>query len=144
MLALSPSGGHRFFAGLHARTTVSPRTPIASIASAHDRTDAIASQLQQRACAYVFIGNLPQLSQAYGIDFAMAVSREVRRRLCFSFVRTESTDFAFLRDDCYLLWSNESFPVPVDASLTSACEYLESVLAHVAKRPIECVFCAIP
>jgi EAL domain-containing protein (putative c-di-GMP-specific phosphodiesterase class I) len=136
MLALSPSGGHRFFAGLHVRTTVSPRTLISSIASAHNRTDATASQLQQRACAYVFIGNLPQLSQAYGIDFAMAVSREVRRRLCFSFVRTESTDFAFLRDDCYLLWSNESFPVPVDSSLTSACERLESLLAHVAKRPI--------
>ncbi|QRF63264.1 EAL domain-containing protein [Variovorax paradoxus] len=66
----------------------------------------------------------------------MAVSREVRRRICLSFVRTMGTDFAFPRDDCCLLWSNESFPVPVDTSLTAAREQLESVLTHVGKRPI--------
>jgi EAL domain-containing protein (putative c-di-GMP-specific phosphodiesterase class I) len=107
-----------------------------SVAKVQNRNEAAVSQLRQRSCAYVFIGNLPQLSQAYGIDFAMAVSREIRRRLCVSFVRAESTDIAFLRDDCYLLWSNESFPVSVETSLTSACEHLESVLTHVCKRPI--------
>ena len=135
MLALSPSGGHRFLAGRHVRPTVSPRklTAANAYAQALDEAD---DSLQQRACAYVFIGNLSQLSQVYGSDFATAVSREIRRRLCFSFVRKESSDFASLRDDCHLLWSNESFPVPADTSLRLAREYLESVLTQVAKKPI--------
>jgi len=62
-----------------------------------------------RACAFVFIENLPQLAQAYGSNFAMSVSREIRRRLCARFLTSVKADLACLRDDCFLLWSNDSF-----------------------------------
>lgn len=64
---------------------------------------------ERRACAFVFIENLPHLVEVYGQDFASAASREVYRRLCTNFVVSPASDLARLRDDCFLIWSNEAF-----------------------------------
>lgn len=63
----------------------------------------------RRACAFVFIENLPHLAEVYGQDFAAAASREVYHRLRIHFVMAPSSDLARLRDDCFLIWSNEAF-----------------------------------
>ena len=63
----------------------------------------------RRACAFVFIANLPHLAEAYGQDFASAASLEVQRRLCAGFTSLPSSDMARLRDDCFLVWANEAF-----------------------------------
>jgi len=63
----------------------------------------------RRACAFVFIENLPHLVEVYGQDFASAASRELHRRLCAHFVVSPSSHLARLRDDCFLIWSNKAF-----------------------------------
>src|SRR4051812_29495061 len=63
----------------------------------------------RRACAFVLIENLPQLAEAYDPDFARSVSREIRQRLCARFLTSVKADLACLRDDCFLLWSNDFF-----------------------------------
>ena len=133
MLALSPVASRRSLTSLKSRP-VMPTQGTAAAAS--PRREAASHRPAHRACAFVFIGNLPHLSQAYGIDFAMELSREVRRRLCALFVHSERKDFAALRDDCCLLWSNERFPASLGDALPSSSEQLESLLALVGGKPV--------
>ncbi|MDP9894862.1 EAL domain-containing protein (putative c-di-GMP-specific phosphodiesterase class I) [Variovorax boronicumulans] len=91
----------------------------------------------RRACAFVFIENLPQLAQVYGPDFATSVSREIRRRLCARFLTSVKTDLACLRDDCFLLWSNDSFARDdCSEAERSTSEQLETLLANLGSEPI--------
>ena len=90
----------------------------------------------QRACAFVLIENLPQLAQAYGPDFAMSVSREIRRRICARFLTSVKNDLACLRDDCFLLWSNDSFARDGCCEERLASEQLETLLSYLGSEPI--------
>ena len=90
----------------------------------------------RRACAFVFIANLPHLVEAYGLDFAMSVSREIRRRLCASFLTSVQADLACLRDDCFLLWSNDAFADGATHPEQPASEQLETLLAVIGSEPI--------
>ncbi|WP_432726640.1 EAL domain-containing protein [Variovorax sp. W6] len=88
----------------------------------------------RRACAFVFVANLPHLAEAYGQDFASAASLEVQRRLCANFTALPSSDMARLRDDCFLLWANEAF----DGAASGAHEPGKpSQPSRRASRPIE-------
>ncbi|MGJ7566026.1 EAL domain-containing protein [Variovorax sp. GB1R11] len=96
----------------------------------------------RRACAYVFISNLPHLAQAYGQDFASAASLEVQRRLCTHFLSAAATDMARLRDDCFLLWANDAFvcgardirELPHDVRRMS--RPIETLLAVLGAEPV--------
>jgi EAL domain-containing protein (putative c-di-GMP-specific phosphodiesterase class I) len=99
----------------------------------------------RRACAFVFIANLPHLSEAYGLDFALGVSREIKRRLSAGFMRSAETDLACLRDDCFLLWSSEAFAgsaasaglgAPTSAAAAGSSEAIEKLLAALAGEPV--------
>ncbi|MBT2336334.1 EAL domain-containing protein [Variovorax paradoxus] len=91
---------------------------------------------QRRHCAFIFIANLPHLVEAYGLDFAMAVSREIKRRLCASFLTSVDTDLACLRDDCFLLWSNAAFAAGSADAAHPASEQLETLLGALGSEPI--------
>jgi len=96
----------------------------------------------RRACAYVFISNLPHLAQAYGSEFASAASLEVQRRLCAHFLVSATTDLARLRDDCFLLWANDAFvcgardirELPRDVRRMS--RPIETLLAVLGAEPV--------
>ncbi|WP_295987885.1 EAL domain-containing protein [uncultured Variovorax sp.] len=113
-----PAGTHRPAAWAQ-RASATGRAHAAHGAQGNHATQAepvakAASALAQRAathraCAFVFIVNLPHLAQAYGQDFASAASLEVQRRLCAGFTSLPSSDMARLRDDCFLVWDNEAF-----------------------------------
>ncbi|WP_280807188.1 EAL domain-containing protein [Variovorax boronicumulans] len=90
----------------------------------------------RRACAFVFIANLPHLVEAYGLDFAISVSCEVKRRLCASFLTSVQADLACLRDDCFLLWSNDAFANSEPRPQQPASAELEMLLAIVGGEPI--------
>jgi EAL domain-containing protein (putative c-di-GMP-specific phosphodiesterase class I) len=101
-----------------------------------------APAVPRRACAYVFISNLPHLAQAYGQEFASAASLEVQRRLCAHFLTSAADDMARLRDDCFLLWANDAFvcgagdirDLPHD--LRSASRPIETLLAVLGAEPV--------
>lgn len=101
-----------------------------------------APAVPRRACAYVFISNLPHLAQAYGQDFASAASLEVQRRLCAHFLGAAATDMARLRDDCFLLWANDAFvcgardirELPHDVRRMS--RPIETLLAVLGAEPV--------
>lgn len=136
------------------QTTDRPLRPRRSIAPAfhmpiHDRVASAdtpkdrtvwnaqaASVARRRDCAFVFIANLPHLVEAYGLDFAMAVSREIKRRLCASFLTSAETDLACLRDDCFLLWSNDAFAAGQSHAAQPVSEQLETLLAVTGSEPI--------
>lgn len=96
----------------------------------------------RRACAYVFISNLPHLAQAYGSEFASAASLEVQRRLSAHFLVSAATDLARLRDDCFLLWANDAFvcgardirDLPRD--VRSMSRPIETLLAVLGAEPV--------
>ncbi|MGF6348933.1 EAL domain-containing protein (putative c-di-GMP-specific phosphodiesterase class I) [Variovorax sp. W2I14] len=91
----------------------------------------------RRACAFVLIENLPQLAEAYDLDFASRVSREIRQRLCARFSTSVKADLACLRDDCFLLWSNDFFMKDdCSAPEQSTSEQLESLLSALGSEPI--------
>lgn len=91
----------------------------------------------RRACAFVLIENLPQLAEAYDLDFARSVSHEIRQRLCARFLTSVKADLASLRDDCFLLWGNDFFMKDdCSASEQSASEQLESLLLALGNEPI--------
>jgi len=91
----------------------------------------------RRACAFVLIENFPQLAEAYDLDFAKSVSREIRQRLCARFLTSVKADLACLRDDCFLLWSNDFFMKDDGSALEqSASEQLESLLSALGSEPI--------
>ncbi len=90
----------------------------------------------RRSCAFVFIANLPHLVEAYGLDFAMSVSREIKRRLCASFLTAVETDLACLRDDCFLLWSNDAFASGQAPTSHPVSEQIETLLAVIGSEPI--------
>ncbi|MDM0010507.1 EAL domain-containing protein [Variovorax sp. J22G73] len=95
-----------------------------------------------RACAYVFISNLPHLAQAYGQDFASAASLEVQRRLCAHFITSAAHDMARLRDDCFLLWANDAFVCgasnirELPQAVRSASQPIETLLAVLGAEPV--------
>jgi EAL domain-containing protein (putative c-di-GMP-specific phosphodiesterase class I) len=94
------------------------------------------SMSNRRACAFVFIANFPHLAEAFSEDFAAAASREVRRRLAV-FSRTTARDqMVQLRNDCFLLWSeDETSPHGVLGSpRVSAC--LEDLLVAIAGEAV--------
>lgn len=97
---------------------------------------------QRRACAYVFIANLPHLVEAYGQDFASAASLEIQCRLCAHFVTSAATDMARLRDDCFLLWANAAFVCgtrdlrDLPCNLRNASQPIETLLAVLGAEPV--------
>lgn len=91
---------------------------------------------QRRRCAFILIANLPHLVEAYGPDFAVAVSREIRRRLCAGFLTSIDTDLACLREDCFLLWCNDAFAAGSTDVAHPASEHLEALLATVGREPV--------
>src|SRR4051812_21046323 len=128
----------------HQMVALSPPTPWALRAATGGRAPAARAErslrpaapaVPRRACAYVFISNLPHLAQAYGQEFASAASLEVQRRLCAHFLASAADDMARLRDDCFLLWANDAFvcgagdirDLPHD--LRSASRPIETLLA---------------
>ncbi|MDN6887816.1 EAL domain-containing protein [Variovorax sp. CAN2819] len=95
----------------------------------------------RRACAFVFIANLPHLAEAYGQDFASAASLEVQRRLCATFTSLPSCDMARLRDDCFLVWANEAFDCEASGmrepgSAPHASRPIETLLAVLGTEPV--------
>jgi EAL domain-containing protein (putative c-di-GMP-specific phosphodiesterase class I) len=96
----------------------------------------------RRACAYVFISNLPHLAQAYGQDFASAASLEVQRRLCAHFLTSAANDMARLRDDCFLLWANDAFVCgardirELPRAVRSVSRPIETLLAVIGADPV--------
>ncbi|MDM0004935.1 EAL domain-containing protein [Variovorax sp. J22G73] len=151
MVALSPhtpwalraAAGSRA-QGEHAERSPRAAQPVAPGIASALRTvpNAMPHTLPPRACAYVFISNLPHLAQAYGQDFASAASLEVQRRLCAHFLRTAATDMARLRDDCFLLWANDAFvcgardirELPHD--VRSMSRPIETLLAVLGAEPV--------
>ncbi|WP_198083841.1 EAL domain-containing protein [Variovorax sp. E3] len=93
-------------------------------------------QPQRRACAYIFIANLPHLAEAYGQDFASSASCEIQRRLCAGFLRTSETDLARLRDDCFLLWANDAFAAADPQAGASMSRELETLLSVLGAEPV--------
>lgn len=77
-----------------------------------------------RVCALVFIANLSQLAETDGPEVAVAVSREIRRRLFAAFPPSPvaDTDLTCLRDDCFLLRTRHA--------------QLEDLLAALGREPI--------
>ena len=114
MVALSPqtpwsvAWTPRTAAGSRAHGEHAERSVQAAPSVATDAAPALQTA-PRRACAYVFIANLPHLIEAYGQDFGAAASLEIQRRLCTHFLTSAATDMARLRDDCFLLWANDAF-----------------------------------
>lgn len=90
-----------------------------------------------RACAFVFIANLPQLMEVYGAEFALHASIEIKYRLLTSFVSVADADLAMLRHDCFLLWSNPAFPVEDAQARQGASARLESLLTGLGGMPVQ-------
>lgn len=113
------------------------RRSAAAPARAHRRPDGWGRTLSRRqTCAFVFIGNLPHLDEAFGAEFAAATSREVARRL-IAFIGARAGDRVLtLRDDCFLIWSERgTLPLAsTDASLMNAD--LEQLLCAVAGEAV--------
>ena len=90
-----------------------------------------------RACAFVFIANLPQLMEVYGAEFALHASIEIKYRLLTSFVSLADADLAMLRHDCFLLWSNPAFPVEDGQARQGASARLERLLTDLGGMPVQ-------
>jgi EAL domain-containing protein (putative c-di-GMP-specific phosphodiesterase class I) len=118
------------------QTTDMPLRPTRPTAPAFNTPGVLPAVPARRDCAFVFIANMPHLVEAYGPDFAMSVSREIKRRLCASFVISTETDLACLRDDCFLLWRNAAFAKGESHAAQPASKQLEKLLAVVGEEPI--------
>jgi EAL domain-containing protein (putative c-di-GMP-specific phosphodiesterase class I) len=139
-----PAGAHRpaawaqrAFAGSRVHGAHSPHTEPAAKACAAP-ADRVAAR---RACAFVFIANLPHLAEAYGQDFASAASLEVQRRLCANFTALPTSDMSRLRDDCFLVWANEAFDcaasgVREPGGAPRASRSIETLLAVLGAEPV--------
>ncbi|WP_369661381.1 EAL domain-containing protein [Variovorax sp. V15] len=138
-------------AGTHRPAAWAQRTPAGSrVHGAHgphaepvarNSTAAAERIAARRACAFVFIANLPHLVEAYGQDFASATSLEVQRRLCANFISLPSSDMARLRDDCFLLWENEAFDCAAHGmrdrgDAPHASRSIETLLAVLGAEPV--------
>jgi len=138
-------------AGTHRPAAWAQRTPAGSrVHGAHgphaepvarNSTAAAERIAARRACAFVFIANLPHLVEAYGQDFASATSLEVQRRLCANFISLPSSDMARLRDDCFLLWENEAFDCAAHGmrdrgDAPHASRPIETLLAVLGAEPV--------
>lgn len=146
-----PSGAHRN-APWAPRASAGSRTHgsraesgTGTVADAVPAAASTANAAARRACAYVFIANLPHLAEAYGQDFASAASLEVQRRLCASFLTSAASDLARLRDDCFLLWANDAFDggahgtggiAGMPRDLNGASRPLETLLAVLGAEPV--------
>jgi EAL domain-containing protein (putative c-di-GMP-specific phosphodiesterase class I) len=99
--------------------------PVREVARTPVRADARSG----RSCAFVVIPNFAHLRDAYGLPFALCVSHEIKSRICLQFVDCESTDLVCLRDDCFLLWTNNAFARRGFSDLCGPSESLERLLA---------------
>lgn len=123
-----------------------PAAPAVAGAHAHAAPGAPAGHpATRRACAFVFVANLPLLAEAYGQDFASAASLEIQRRLCANFVVSPPSDMARLRDDCFLVWHNEAFecatfdgrePRELPGTMRRASRPIETLLAVLGAEPV--------
>lgn len=143
-----PSGAHRPAVRAPRASTGgclhdSRTEPAASVA--HAFAAPVGRAATRRACAFVFVANLPLLAEAYGQDFASAASLEIQRRLCANFVVSPSSDMARLRDDCFLLWHNEAFecaifegraPGEFPRTMRRASRPIEALLAVLGAEPV--------
>lgn len=121
------------------------RTEPATTGAANALAAHVDRVARRRACAFVFVANLPLLAEAYGQDFASAASLEIQRRLCANFVVSPSSDMARLRDDCFLLWRNEAFecavfegrePGEFPRTVRRASRPIEALLAVLGAEPV--------
>ena len=126
------------FDGMRRRSPAAPRhAPMPRPAASMAVPTVPGAGAPVRACAFVFIANLPQLMEVYGAEFALHASIEIKYRLLTGFVSVADADLAMLRHDCFLLWSNPAFPVEDAQARQGASARLESLLTGLGGTPVQ-------
>ncbi len=89
-----------------------------------------------RAWAFIVIPNFRHLAQAYGSSFARGVSQEIEQRLRTCFATAHGADLVRVRDDGFLLRTNEAFAAGVSPASLQASEHIETLLATLSGEPV--------